>query len=691
MNPIRTSRPLAVRGLLLLPLLLVLCQSTRAQESAAPLRAYTVDRKAADLPANDFSTPERAAAAVTRLVIDGGNDAEWARADYRHRGGGTAKLPQEKAEAYRAGVFREVHVYKGRIALAILEVTQASGQPGFDRRYLVLTGGEWLNLGSDGFANTIDDARATFVRKCESMYRAGLRGLGETVPGVVVRTKVENPEAYLRPFVDFLNREGREPKSFTLDAMARHQLVILGEVHHRPDYWAFYASLVADPRFARNVGTIYLELPANCQPLVEQFLLSQTLDTAPIIRVLREMFEMGFPDQPMLDFFTKVWTVNRGLDRDKRIRVVLVDMERPWEKIQKREDWARYDVDRDKYMADNVLRDLRAGAAGRRHALFIVGHAHVKLNFKYGDGKTSTSDAGSLLRQQLGAESVFAFFPHKPAMTNSGTVQGRLALGLFDSAFAAIGNRPVAFPLSRGPFGELPYDAEPDNPLAIGTYADAYSAYLCLGPLEEEIFSPLIPAFYTEEHVKEIDRRSRLMYGQSWQELSGAPAASAENVVAWMQATWGQPQPWTTRLGPMNAWTMGDGWKEIVRREKQQQAEAHPETMATAARELFDAIQRAAVQPNYRLRLETSIDYTAERWRDLWAQWVHVNLGANPIVRVELGQATIRDTSAGRLPAIPYTLTRKDGSTLQGTMPMLYDPLTDKWGGYTGLDWHLKR
>jgi hypothetical protein len=625
------------------------------------------------------------------LLIDGASDAEWARADYRHRGGGGAKLSPERVAAFRAGTIREVHVYKDRIALVIVEVPQASGQPGFDRRYLVRVGGEWLNLGSDGAANTVEDARATFVRKCESMYRVGLKALGETVPGVVVRQKVERPEAYLRPFVDFLNREGREPKAFTLDALAKHQLVILGEVHHRPDYWAFYASLVADPRFARNVGTIYLELPTNSQPLVEQFLAAPKLDTAPIIRVLREMFEMGFPDQPMLEFFVKVWTVNRGLNRDRQIRIVLVDMERPWEKIQKREDWARYDVDRDKYMADNILSDLRGGSAGQRHALFIVGHAHVKLNFKYGDGKTFTSDAGSLLRRQLGAESVFAFFPHKPAMTNAGTVHGRLALGLFDSAFAAIGHRPVAFPLSKGPFGEQPYDAEPDNSTAIGTYADAYSAYLCLGPLEKEIFSPLIPAFYTEEHVKEIDRRSRLMYGQSWQELSGAPAANVENVVAWMRATWGQPQPWTKTLGPMNAWTLGDGWKEIVRREKQQQAETHPETLAAAARALFDAIQQAAVQPNYRLRLNNGIDYTAERWRDLWAEWIHANLGANPIVRVDLGRAAMRDTSAGRLPAIPYTLTRKDGSTLEGTMPMVYDPLAERWGGYTGLDWHLKQ
>src|SRR5512140_1654899 len=133
MNAIDTSRPCGARGWLLVALLLSLCPRAQAQESIAPLRVHTVNGKVADLPANDFTTPERAAAAITRLMIDGGSDAEWARADFRHRGGGAAKLSPEKAETYRAGIVREVHVYKGRIALVTVEVTQASRHPAFER------------------------------------------------------------------------------------------------------------------------------------------------------------------------------------------------------------------------------------------------------------------------------------------------------------------------------------------------------------------------------------------------------------------------------------------------------------------------------------------------------------------------------------------------------------------------------
>mgnify|MGYP001278342075 CR=1 FL=1 len=91
------------------------------------------------------------------------------------------------------------------------------------------------------------------------------------------------------------------------------------------------------------------------------------------------------------------------------------------------------------------------------------------------------------------------------------------------------------------------------------------------------------------------------------------------------------------------------------------------------------------------MQLSRTVNYTAGRGYDQWTVWIRTNLGTNPIVKVELAEAVARDTSAGRLPAIPYTLALKDGSTLQGVVPMLYDPLTDRWGGYTGLDWHVKR
>lgn len=46
-----------------------------------------------------------------------------------------------------------------------------------------------------------------------------------------------------------------------------------------------------------------------------------------------------------------------------------------------------------------------------------------------------------------------------------------------------------------------------------GTFRDGYDAYLYLITLEDEILSPLIEGFYSDEFMPEIDRRWRLMSG----------------------------------------------------------------------------------------------------------------------------------------------------------------------------------
>ena len=96
--------------------------------------------------------------------------------------------------------------------------------------------------------------------------------------------RITNPQEHLRPFVEFLHRDGAEPKAFLLKALASHQVVIMGEIHHRPRYWAFNSSLVRDKAFAERVGVIYMELPSNDQALVEQFLAAPTEDTQPVSR-----------------------------------------------------------------------------------------------------------------------------------------------------------------------------------------------------------------------------------------------------------------------------------------------------------------------------------------------------------------------------------------------------------------------
>jgi len=101
----------------------------------------------------------------------------------------------------------------------------------------------------------LDEARSVFSSQCPI----------EDAKTKLSRPPIANPQEYLHPFVEFLRREADDPRRFLLRALADHRVVILGEVHHRPRYWAFNSSLVRDKAFAERAGVIYMELP-GCRP-----------------------------------------------------------------------------------------------------------------------------------------------------------------------------------------------------------------------------------------------------------------------------------------------------------------------------------------------------------------------------------------------------------------------------------------
>jgi len=570
----------------------------------------------------------------------------------------------------------EVHIFEGRYAGVLAKVPHAWKKI-IDYRGLEFEDGRWLNAGNNVYGS-LEKARNGFQEACDYYAARPKRG------------PVADPQAYLKPFVDFLKEYGREPKAFVLEALAKHRVVIIGETHHRPSYWAFNADLVNDPNFPGHVGTIYLELPINDQDRIDRFLAGKACNTLPVIETLRDMLWTGWSDRPMLDFFVAVWKTNQGLAADKRLRIRLVDMERPWDKIQGRDDWRRYDCNRDQFMAENILKDIGQNPADARHGLFIVGVGHTGLGLTHFQGRPART-AGWHLAQGLGRDKVFAVFQHRCAMTNVGEVHGRLALGLFESAFAQVQNRPVVFTLHEGPFGQQPYDSDPDE-VFFCQYKDGFDAYLYLGPLETEIFSPLIEGFYTDAFVQELERRHRVMFGKGWAEAYGQDKADAAHFIAWMSKSWGQPREWRAPLGPMDAWQYGDGWEKEIQARHVSTAMQHPDQIKTAAQRLFEAIrsadyQRHASGADWRHFLPQGIDYAIHHHGDSWVRWICRTFKDNPIRTVDLGEVFKNDEG---LPTVPYKVTLMDGRVLEGNLPFTYLAREGCWMGVEGLDWHLQ-
>jgi hypothetical protein len=647
----------------------------RLSGAAPTVRQYKVGKLVSQLSlVDDFSTPEAAYATIERHCVTG--QIDWRDVSVKRLAdlipadnASPQPIPTEWAKRRLNARVAEVYILGNERAEVLAQWDNGS----IDIRSFGFENGRWLNDGNGGGAD-MPKAR-----------HEALRSLSRHI-SKPVRTKVDEPEAHLKQFKDYLDRNGESPKEFILWAVADHWVTVIGEIHHRPTYWALNSEVVKDPAFALRAGTIYMELPSHDQGLVSQFLAAEACDPAPVIEMLREILAMGWPDQAMLEFFEAVWTTNSQLAPEQRLRIVLVDMPRPWKEIRARSDWRKYDTDRNKLMAENILNDMGANPDDRRHALFVVGFAHAAENLGLAADRTkpAVQTAGWHLRQSLGDE-VYSIIQHGPVMTNMGQVLGRRCLGLFDSAFAARGNAPVAFPLSDSPFGAQRFDADPEMVTAsLSTYQDAFDGYVYLGPLEDESFSSLIPGFYTDEFAIELDRRYRLMYGKGLADGLHLPTADGKNFAAWMSKSWGRPQEWRTMLGPIDAWQDGDEWERVRREQRHRTVLEHPEVIKTAALELFDAIRNADCSSPQSV---WSIDYRAHHHFDVWVEWVCQHFSANPIDLVELGDVAANEQG---LPCIRYKITLRDGSFIEEVLPFEYQPLSDSWLATEGLDWHLQ-
>ena len=659
--------------------------STAAQASPEAetnaVKVYTVNRKVADFPdKEDMSTPEAAYATLNRLLASG-NVTFPRRFHVPWRSRQEPEVPErrevsvEERARFLGAEILEVQLWQKTNAAVFAQMPKE-----VDVRLLCQVDGQWLNDGNDG-ASTLDGARTRATQIRANKSAVSLRNS---------RPPVADPGEHLRPFVEFLQREATDPHAFLLKALEKHRVVILGEVHNRQRYWAFNAALVRAPRFAQLVGVIYLELPSNDQPLMDQFLAAPKSDPAPVIDVLRDMHEFGWPDQPTLEFCQAVWDVNQSLPKAQRLRIVLADIARPWKAIHSRTDGAKhFNVDRDEFMGRQIERDLREHAQDSRHALFIVGCMHAPKNLAHPGGEPFKS-AGWHLGQTLGVTNVLAVFPHSAVMSDHHDLDGRLALGLFESAFAALTNRPMAFPIDHGPFGELVFDHSLDFTTP-DPYRAGFDAFLYLGPLEDEIVSPLIPGFYTDEYAREIDRRLRAMESPGLESDPAIGQVSGEAIRRLRATWWGQPRYEWRRLGPLDAWHYGSGWKQRSRDAQYREIRNDTTVVRREAELLFNALRQAdySKAQNWLTFPSPNVGlYCVQSYRDDWTQWVCRHFRTNPIVQVDLGDVSFQ---ANGRPAVPYKLRLKDRTTLDGVLPFEWRPNAGRWEGIEGLDWHLRK
>ncbi len=397
-------------------------------------------------------------------------------------------------------------------------ITHNDGENHLLLNYCWIENGRWVN-GGQGLAVDIKKAEAKLLHELPTHYN--------NLPRISIINDIPQDIA---PFTNFLRNVKSSPEQFVLEMLASHKLVINGEYHRRKVSWDMLKRLIALPDFSQTVGHIFMELPSWCQPLMDKFMTSDTLDKEIIFQIFREEQMNGWWDRGEFEFICDLWHINQSLPADKRISVILADYQIPYSKITSGSQ--RETEDRNSHMA-NVIAQTISTSKDSRNSLFLVGCAHAYKSNQSGiasnaHNKEAEKTAGAQLVDKLGSENVYTIFQHVMPGDNSGRNKRPIRGGVFDKAFELNGNRPIGFELANSPFGKEPFDGiyEIKYNIHTGSYSDNFDGYLFLHPLANEPVATPLTEIFTDEFVEEMKRRASVMGLENLRYLwFGRPAA----------------------------------------------------------------------------------------------------------------------------------------------------------------------
>lgn len=495
------------------------------QELSSDFRTVPVNKKIKEFPDQfDLSTPLKSCITFNYLLVNGKEcflriaSTEKNKYSFPDSNAPDSKVTEEARNKYLNMNIKEVIIYKDSVASVISEFKESR----YSIRGFNLENGKWVNAGENQ-RSTMAESRQYFAKYAGQQLC--------TLRKIKIFSTI--PQDSLS-FIHFLKKNGQKPKEFVLDALTKHKIVIYGELHRRLLSWSLCRTIIKDPAFRKSTGTIFLEISSHKQKELDAFFAKDKMDKELILNVFRETAEEGWHDKGMFDFILEVWKVNQTLPSEKRIKVVAVDIPRPFSTFKSAEDCNNYFdtvMDRNVFMANSVEKYIKL-KKDNRNCLFIVGAGHV---YK------SAESAGSLLSKKYPAGELFTIFTHCPIIDNIGHIYGRIRNGIFDYSFYMTGNKPIAFNLKNSPFGKEPFDGLPEisYDCNTGSFSDNYDGYIFLGSLDTEPYGEMLYELYTDEFIKELIRRANFdkMTLQEWFEIK---EANKEAVIESLKETEGK-------------------------------------------------------------------------------------------------------------------------------------------------------
>ena len=160
-----------------------------------------------------------------------------------------------------------------------------------------------------------------------------------------------------------------------MSGFQNHPLVAIGNYEDYAQEEDFYAALVRDPRFARDVGNVVVEFGgAAHQDILDRYLNGEDVSFADLRKVWTDVVGFNIPYAlGYVNFFVQVRQVNRTLPPAQRIHVWLGEPSIDWSKIKSTAEWRSMMPQRDFHPASIIETQI---LAKNKKALIIYGDGH---------------------------------------------------------------------------------------------------------------------------------------------------------------------------------------------------------------------------------------------------------------------------------------------------------------------------
>jgi hypothetical protein len=339
----------------------------------------------------------------------------------------------------------------------------------------------------------------------------------------------------LQPYLDVLEKQGSKPVPFVAEKLEHYDLIIFDDaLHTAVEPFDFYQQLISDPSIQQKKPAIFLEVVSSSkQRHLDAYLAAQEDNPQLLYPAFQDDLNgFGFPYKIYFDLLKAIHSANRTLNADQKFKVYGVGSPTYWSEIQTPRDFEQFSkslAGYDHHMYVSILNELDQFKSHRK-GFFLTNTRHAYKAIKHKNGQLYWNTATFFTQWHPGKS--YSVRVHNVSLFISGVKAGeklktgeglerieykfvRMAKGLWDSAFRAFGDTPVAIPLEGNVFGEEPYignhqlDVPPDQKMQ-----DAYDAVVFLAPLEKLRETALIDSIYTSAFKDELKRRLGIIYSE---------------------------------------------------------------------------------------------------------------------------------------------------------------------------------